>query len=142
MSTSATQVILSGHEHECSCYAGMGRHAQRISPVQTTCSVSEASLRIAVLQIAAQHAAAHQQNKERAGVQHSSQQHATMPHEAAGEEDTAPQAGQADASNAEESRPPEALRLRFAIAFRSRMAEPTATGAATLPPVTQKVNFR
>ncbi|BDA43021.1 hypothetical protein COCOBI_04-0290 [Coccomyxa sp. Obi] len=113
------------------------KHAQRISPVHTTCSVSAASLRAAVLRIAAQHAAALQRNKEGAPVQQSSQQHATVPDEAAGEEATPPQAEQANGSTAEEGGLAEALRVRFAIAFRSRMAEPAAAGAAT-PLDTQK----
>ncbi|CAL8468978.1 g8519 [Coccomyxa elongata] len=113
------------------------KHAQRISPVHTTCSVSEASVRAAVLRIAAQHAAVLQQNKECDAVQQSSEEHlrhTTVPQETAGEGGTAPQADQVNGSAAKEGSLAEALRVRFAIAFRSRTAEPgpTAAEAATL----------
>lgn len=122
----------------------MCRHVQRISPVHTTCSVSEVSLHAAVLRIAAQHAAVLQQHKQRNALQHSSQEHlrhTAVPQESAGEEGTAPQAEHVNGSAAKEGSPAEALRVRFAIAFRSRTAEPapTAAGAAALPD-TQKVD--
>ena len=119
----------------------MCRHVQRISPVHTTCSVSEASLRAAVLQIAAQHAAVLQRSKDSPAAQPPSQQHATTQDEAAGEKGSATHPENANESNAEGSTPAQALRMRFAIAFRSRAAEPgpIAAGAPVPPPDTRKV---
>lgn len=86
------------------------RHAHRITPIQTTCSISEARLQSAVAQLARQHAA--------------------------GATEAARPAEQNEA--AADEKDSEAIEMRFAVAFRSRTAEPSA--ACTAQPQGTQLN--